>query len=188
MASSGRGSKQKGSSYELKVAKELAEWSGENVHRVPQSGGGGARFGSDTRMTGDIIFPVGSRNSFVYECKKREGSTLEHLFKNIGEIKKWWEQVVMDSRRLREHGMSPCLIFSKNRDISYVLIPYSDDVYEKLDKHFPVSRQTVSFKDIRDEDQYFDTLLTTLDGFKSFDKVWLFDHYKDFNWDIQNPQ
>ncbi|UNA01527.1 holliday junction resolvase [Bacillus phage vB_BcgM] len=186
MASSGRGSKVKGSTYELKVAKELSEWSGENVHRVPQSGAGGYSWGADSRMNGDVVFPVGSRNSFVYELKKREGWDLSHLFKNIGQIKEWFSQVVTDSRRMKSHGMSPCLIFSKNRDISYVVIPYSDDVYDKLNKHFPVSRQTISFKNIREEDEYFDTLLTTLDGFKSFEKAWLFEHYQDFEWDIQN--
>jgi hypothetical protein len=188
MASSGRGSKNKGSAYELKLAKELSKWSGEPVHRVPQSGAGGATWGSDSRMNGDIVFPVGSQNSLVYEAKKREGWGIHHLFLNIGEVKTWWEQVVMDSRRMKEHGMSPCLIFSKNRDKDYVLLPYVDKIYTQLNKSFPVSRQTVYFDNIRGDTQYFDTLLTTLDGFTSFDPISLFSVYKDLDWDYQNTE
>lgn len=186
MASSGAGSKQKGSGYELKLAKALTKWSGEQVHRVPQSGAGGATWGADSRMNGDIVFPVGSKNSFVYEAKKREGWGLHHLFLNIGDIKGWLMQVVMDSRRMESHGMSPCLIFSKNRDKDYVLIPYVQEVYEALDKNFPVLRQTVSFPNIRGEEQYFDILLTTLDGFTSFKPEYLFDVYRNLDWDSQN--
>jgi len=188
MASSGRGSKTKGSGYELKISKLLADWSGEPVHRVPQSGAGGHTWGADSRMNGDIVFPVGSKNSFVYECKKREGFEIAHLFKGTGEIKKWYEQVIMDSRRMAEYGMSPCLIFSKNRDINYVLIPYVEGIYFALDQNYPVSRQTISFSDIRGDVQYFDTLLTTLDGFTSFDKEYLFDTYRNLDWDAYADQ
>ncbi|ASR79582.1 holliday junction resolvase [Bacillus phage Kamfam] len=186
MASQGRGAKQKGASAELKIAKILGEWSGENVHRVPQSGAGGTRFGTDTRMVGDITFPVNSQNCFVYESKKQEGWELANLFKGTGKIKEWFNQVVDDARRMKSLGMSPCLMFSKNRDIIYVLIPYTDEFYEVLDKSFPVSRQTVSYKDLRDEEQSFDTLLTTIEGFTSVDKYWLFDLYRNLEWDIRN--
>ncbi|AIW03287.1 holliday junction resolvase [Bacillus phage Mater] len=186
MASSGRGSKQKGSSYELKLAKALSKWSGEQVHRVPQSGAGGHTWGADSRMNGDIVFPVTSNNSFIYEAKKREGWGLHNLFLNNGEIKTWFEQVVMDARRMAEHGMSPCLIFSKNRDKDYVLLPYVVEIYLALNKKYPVSRQTVTFDNIRGETQYFDTLLTTLDGFTSFDKEYLFAMYRNLDWDWQN--
>lgn len=186
MASSGRGSKQKGANFETKLANELSEmWNGK-FNRVPASGG--LRWGSDMRVVGDIIPPLGMKFPFVVEAKKREGFDLSHLFKNIGQIKEWYQQVVLDARRVKVHGLSPMLVFSKNREIMYVLIPFSDDVYEKLDKHFPVSRQTVSYKNIRDEDEYFDTLLTTMDGFKSLDTTFLWETYHEFPWDIQNPQ
>lgn len=188
MASSGAGSKAKGANYERVIAKKLSEWSGEPVHRVPQSGAGGATWGEDSRMNGDLVFPVGSKNSFVYEAKKREGWGLHHLFLNIGEIKTWFEQVVNDSRRMAKYGMSPCLIFSKNRDKDYVLIPYVQEIYDKLDKKYPVSRQTVSFDNIRGETQYFNTLLTTLEGFTSFEPDYLFSVYRDLDWDYQNKR
>ncbi|UGO47687.1 hydrolase [Bacillus phage vB_BanH_McCartney] len=186
MASSGKGSKVKGSKYELDIAKKLAAWTGEQVHRVPQSGAGGSTWGADSRMNGDIVFPVGSKNSFIYECKKREGWGLHNLFLGTGQIKEWFEQVVMDSRRMEKFGMSPCLIFSKNRDKDYILIPYVEEVYEQLDKKYPVSRQTVQFKNIREEEQYFDTILTTLDGFTAFSPTYLFGVYQDLDWDWQN--
>ncbi|AMB18687.1 RusA-like Holliday junction resolvase [Bacillus phage Eldridge] len=188
MASSGRGSKIKGSGYELKLAKLLTKWSGEQVHRAPQSGAGGHTWGADSRMNGDIVFPVESENSFVYEAKKREGWGLHNLLLGTGEIKTWFEQVVMDSRRMAKYGMSPCLIFSKNRDKDYVLLPYVEDVYFALDQNYPVSRQTVSFSNIRGDVQYFDTLLTTLDGFMSFDKKYLFDTYRNLDWDAYADQ
>ncbi|ANY29386.1 putative resolvase [Bacillus phage PK16] len=187
MASTGRGSKTKGSGYELKTAKTLSAWSGEQVHRVPQSGAGGHTWGSDSRMNGDIVFPVGSKNPFVYECKKREGWEMHHLFLNIGQIKVWWEQVVTDARRMKEHGMAPCLIFSKNRDKDYVLIPYIPEVFNTLliNKH-PVSLQRVRYDNIRGEEQNFDTILTTLEGFTSFAPAEIFALYQGINWDIHN--
>jgi len=186
MASSGSGSKSKGSKYELDISKSLSKWTGESVHRAPQSGAGGHTWGADSRMNGDIVFPVESHNSFVYECKKREGWDLRHLFLGTGEIKTWFEQVVNDSRRMKKHGMSPCLIFSKNRDKNYILIPYVESVYNNLDKSYPVSRQTISYENIRDETQYFDTILTTLEGFTSFNPTELFAMYKNLDWDWQN--
>ncbi|AGT13408.1 holliday junction resolvase [Bacillus phage Troll] len=182
----GKMSKTKGAGYENKIAKELSDMWGGKFSRVPASGG--LHWGSDQRVAGDIIPPLGMKFPFVVECKKREGFDLSHLFKNIGQIKDWFQQVVMDSRRLKVHGVSPLLIFSKNREISYILLPYSDEVYDKLNKHFPVSRQTVSFLDIREEENYFDTLLTTMDGFKSLDLTFLWETYHEFPWDIQNPQ
>lgn len=187
MASSGRGSKQKGSSYELKLAKALSKWSGEQVHRVPQSGAGGHTWGADSRMNGDIVFPVESKNSLIYEAKKREGWGLHNLFLGTGEIKTWFEQVVMDARRMKKYGMSPCLIFSKNRDKDYVLLPFVQEVYDiLLNNRYPVSRQTVTFDNIRGDAQYFDTLLTTLEGFTSFKPSYIFSLYQDLNWDWQN--
>lgn len=187
MASSGKGSKVKGSKYELDIAKKLAVWSGEQVHRVPQSGAGGSTWGADSRMNGDIVFPVGSKNSFVYECKKREGWGLHNLFLGTGQIKEWWEQVVTDARRMKEHGMAPCLIFSKNRDKDFILIPYIPAIYEFLTVNgYPAAIQRVSFDNIRKEPQYFDVILTTLEGFTAFDPTFLFDSYRDLNWDVHN--
>ncbi|QEG13731.1 putative holiday junction resolvase [Bacillus phage vB_BspM_MarvelLand] len=187
MASSGKGSKVKGSKYELDIAKKLAAWSGEQVHRVPQSGAGGATWGADSRMNGDIVFPVGSKNSFVYECKKREGWGLHNLFLGTGQIKEWWEQVVTDARRMKEHGMAPCLIFSKNRDKDYILIPYVPGIYGDLIMgNHPAAIQRISFDNIRKEPQYFDVILTTLEGFTSFEPAHIFEVYQGMEWDVHN--
>ncbi|ADH03207.1 RusA-like Holliday junction resolvase [Bacillus phage W.Ph.] len=186
MASQGRGARNKGSGFELKTAKELSRWSNENVQRVPQSGAGGFRFGSDMRMSGDITFPVGSKNVFVYECKKHEGWHLGHLFMNQGDIKKWWEQVVTDARRCADIGLVPCLMFSKNRDNTYVLLPFKQEVYDELSGKYPVSRQNVYYLDVADERQEFDTILMTLDGFTSYNKNIIWDHYRGIDWDVLN--
>lgn len=183
----GRKSKTKGSAYELKIAKELSKWTGENVHRVPQSGAGGHTWGADSRMNGDIVFPVGSKNSLIYECKKIEGWGFHHLLLNIGQIKEWWEQVVLDSRRMKEHNMSPCLIFSKNRDKDYVILPYSSSLFYKLQSmKLPASTQQIITTNIRDEEQYFDVLLTTLESITQLEPEYIFDLYRNTEWDLLN--
>lgn|SRR5699024_2757826 len=179
----GRRSKQKGNAYELKIAKELSKWWGGKFSRVPASGG--LHWGSDQRVAGDIIPPVNSNFPFVVECKKREGFTLHNLFLNTGQIKEWYNQVVLDARRV---NLTPILIFSKNRDKDYILIPYVEDVYFKLDKEYPVSRQTVMFDNIREETQYFDTMLTTLEGLESLDTKYVVDTYTNIDWDWQNKK
>ncbi len=179
-------SRDKGSSYERKVAKILTEWTGEEVHRVPASGG--LRWGADQRVAGDIVFPANSSNSFVYECKKREEIELKHLFLNIGSIKDYWQQVVTDSRRMKEHGMSPCLIFSKNRDKDYVIIPYVEHIFKQLQAtNHPVANQYISFEDKDGLTNRFDVILTTLDALTSF--VYpseIFDTYRNLDWDKEN--
>ncbi|AXF41917.1 holliday junction resolvase [Bacillus phage Saddex] len=186
MASQGRGARNKGSGFELKMAKELSAWSGENVQRVPQSGAGGFRFGSDMRMNGDITFPVGSGNVFVHECKKQEGVEVKDVFMSGGKIKSYWEQVVTDARRCADIKLVPCLIWSKNRDKVYFIMPYVEEVYNELAGKFPVSRQLIKFLDIREEEQQFDTLMTTLEGFTSFDKNVIWDYYRGIDWDVLN--
>ncbi len=181
-------SKAKGSNYELKISKILSEWTGEDVHRTPQSGAGGYTWGADSRMNGDIVFPVDSNNSFVYELKKREGWDFKHLLLNTGQIKEWWKQVVTDARRMKEHGMSPCLIFSKNRDKDYVIIPYVENIFKQLQAaNHPVANQYISFEDENGKTNRFDVILTTLDALTSF--VYpsdIFDTYKNLDWDKEN--
>ncbi|GAA0348287.1 hypothetical protein GCM10008931_44470 [Oceanobacillus oncorhynchi subsp. oncorhynchi] len=178
----------KGSSYERKIAKILSEWTGETCHRVPQSGAGGVRWGSDSRMNGDIVFPVDSNNSFVYELKKREGWDFKHLLLNTGQIKEWWKQVITDARRMKEHGMSPCLIFSKNRDKDYVIIPYLENIFKHLQAaNHPISNQIIWFKDEDGKVNRFNVMLTTLDALTSFiNPSYIFDTYKNLDWDKEN--
>lgn len=177
-------SKQKGSTYERRVAKLMTDWWGGEFSRVPASGG--LRWGADQRVAGDIVPPLRSNFPFVIECKKHEGWGLHNLLLNTGPIRTWWEQVILDCTRMAEHGMAPCLVFSKNRDKDYILIPYVEDVFNLLASKHPVSRQIVEYNNIRDETQYFDTLLTTFEGLSSLSKEYIQETYQGIEWNNLN--
>ena len=114
-------SKQKGSGYELKIAKLLSSWWGEEFHRTPCSGG--LKWKEDNRVAGDIVTPTGSIFPFSIECKKREEWKFMHLIKGTGEIEDYWEQCTGDSDRV---GLKPMLIFSKNFSPNYFMIRTED--------------------------------------------------------------
>lgn len=177
--------RQKGSTYERKIAKVLSEWTGEDVHRSPSSGG--LRWGSDQRVVGDIVFPVDSKNSFVYELKKREEDHLKNLFLGTGKIKEYWQQVVTDSRRMKEHGMSPCLIFSKNRDKDYVVIPYVRAIFDLLFlESLPVVNLHISYIDKDNNANKFNVMLITLDALTTLNHEEVFNTYRNLDWDSEN--
>lgn len=164
MASQGRGARQKGSGYELKIAKEFSKWWGGQFSRTP--GSGSLHWGSDQRIAGDIVPPQGMDFPFVIECKKHEGWTLENVFLNTGEPKDWWSQVVTDARRVK---LIPMLIFSRNRAKDYIMIPYTDWLYTRLKKEGNnVMRTIVTIKNIRGEEQHFDVLVTTYEMLSTF--------------------
>lgn len=102
-------SKNKGSSYELKIAKLLSEWWGEEFHRTPMSGG--LHWKEDNRVAGDIVTPPNSIFPFSIECKKRESWKLDDLLKTNTEIDSYWYQCVRDARAVK---LKPMVIFSKN--------------------------------------------------------------------------
>lgn len=162
----GKKSKQKGSSYELKIAKMLSKWwGGGDFHRVPASGG--LHWGSDQRVAGDIIPPQGSDFPFVVECKKREEWTMDHVLLDIGQPRTWWEQVVSDARRVKLH---PILIFSRNRAKDFVMLPYSEQAYRvltEIEGATDVMITPTSFDNIRGEKQVFKVIVTTYDTFTS---------------------
>lgn len=114
-------SKAKGSSYELKVAKILSQWWGEEFHRTPMSGG--LHWKADNRVAGDIVTPPDSLFPFSVECKKREEFTFEQILKGTGDVEKWWKQCIGDCKRV---SMKPMLIFSKNFAPNYLMIDYVD--------------------------------------------------------------
>lgn len=117
----GINSKAKGTSYELKIAKVLSSWWGEEFHRTPMSGGLGWK--ADNRVAGDIVTPVSSVYPWTTELKNREAWDFSHLLKGTGDIEKYWQQVVNDS----EHsGLRPLLIFHKNFSPNYVMM-YKED-------------------------------------------------------------
>lgn len=128
-------SKAKGSSYELKIAKALGAWYGEDFNRVPASGG--LRWGDDNRVAGDIATPVDSNFPFTVECKKREKWDLEQVLKGTGDVESWWLQSTSDSIRVNTR---PLLIFSKNFAPDFLMITLEDFdeiLHKKAEKQIP---------------------------------------------------
>lgn len=109
---SAKRSKNKGSSYERKIAAKFSTWSGEVIKRTPQSGGWGS--GSDFGVSGDLVC---ANPSFFYhiECKKREGWGLEDLLTGVRKrhsksIIEWWDQTT----KTCPAGKLPMLVFARN--------------------------------------------------------------------------
>ena len=122
-------SKQKGSEFELKVAKLLTKWSGEQFHRTPMSGA--LHWANDNRVVSDIVPPqslVDAGWPYSIECKKVETSwEISSYIEGTAVFWKHWKQCYEDSQR--EH-MVPLLVFNKNyRDI-YVAM--TTEVYVQL--------------------------------------------------------
>lgn len=179
MASSGAGSKRKGSSYERAIAKKFSAWWGGTFARTP--GSGSLHWGSDQRVAGDIIAPQGMDFPFVIEAKKREGWLMEHVLLDIGDPRQWWAQVVGDARRV---GLVPILVFSKNRAKDFVMLPYDSWLYGRLlflgNDHM---RTTVTIKNVRDEIQKFDVIVTTFDTLSKISPDDLRDYANSVEWD-----
>jgi len=179
MASVGRGSRQKGAAFELKMSKKISKWWGGTFSRTP--GSGSLHWGNDQRVAGDIVPPQGMDFPFVIECKKHEGFTIENVMLNTGEPSSWWQQVITDSRRV---GKVPMLIFSRNRAKVFVMIPYDEKLYSLLSKiGTAVMRTTVDTKNIRDEVQKFDVLITTYDVITQVPIPKLKSYAKNVDWD-----
>jgi Holliday junction resolvase len=180
----GKMSKNKGAGYELKIAKLLSPWWGGGFSRVPASGG--LHWGSDQRVAGDIIAPQGLDFPFVIECKKREEWTMDHVLLNIGQPRDWWKQVVEDARRVK---LVPLLIFSRNRAKDFVMLPYDEEMYGALFiESNEVMRTSISFNNIRDEEQVFDVLVTTYDAFSTLDIDYVRSYARRVDWDFYKDQ
>jgi len=178
-------SKNKGSTYERKIAKYLSSWWGGNFSRTPASGG--LRWGTDNRIAGDIVAPPEADFPFVTELKNREGWLMEHILLDIGQPKEWLAQVISDARRVKR---TPMLIFSRNRAKDFIMVPYTHWLYGQLNalQTYDVMQTKVTIKTIRDEVQVFDMIVTTLD---TFTKVPIEDlkHYgKTVEWDAYADQ
>lgn len=169
----------KGSTYERKIAKVLADWSGEEVNRVPRSGGGGVAWQGDTRMVGDLTFPIDSKNPFVYEMKKQEGWKMRHVITGQGAIPSWWEQAVGDTLLLHSTGKIgvPLLVFSQNRDRDYVAMPFMEKYFNLVFPQMESARMRIKGKE-----GLYDVIVMTLDTFITLDKDELFEDYAGYDW------
>ena len=128
--------KKKGSSFELKICKEIAEAIGEpyggRIRRTPGSGALVCR--------ADIYVHKDIRHKFNWflELKKRENIRLEHLFKPNNYLLKWYkdskEKLQIDPEY--DPMTTPsALVFSKNQMSPFILMSREDfattDVFEK---------------------------------------------------------
>lgn len=115
-------SKNKGSSFERKIAALLTAWSGMEFHRTP--GSGSLHWKDDNNVTGDIVAPFNINFPISIECKKHEVDwEIDKLLIGTSSIWKFWRQACEDS--LRHEAKEPFLIFSKNRREIYLMMHYS---------------------------------------------------------------
>jgi len=169
-------SKQKGNTFERKIAKVLGDWWGFKFSRTPQSGG--SHWLADNNAVGDIVAPPQANFPLVIECKHRENWTIENIMLNNKDPHTWWEQVITDSNRI---GKAPCLIFTRNRANTFVALPYIESVYEDVrDTGEPIMRTDFITENIRKDKQYFDVMIMTIDTLTSFKTSYIKYHYDDF--------
>lgn len=163
IATAGRGAKNKGSAYELKMAKSLSAWWGEDFHRTPNSGAWSSTHNSDMQA-GDIITPEKAKFPFVVECKNHEGWTLENVIMNTGNHRDWYEQVVGDALRVKK---VPFLLFHRNFSDDFVTLPYSAHVEAKFKStnNYYAKHQLVKYNKMLGIDKTFDVITVGLAEF-----------------------
>lgn len=167
MASTGRGSQNKGSQFERTIAKQLSSWWGYTFYRSP--GSGSLHWSSSTNTGGDIVAPLEAGFPFVVECKNHEDWTIENLFLNNKEPKAWWKQVVSDAL---EYDKIPMLIFTRNRAKKFVTLPYNKELVKHIEsREFPCMVSNIEFKDDYGDYHCYKTMTTILEAVTSFRPV-----------------
>lgn len=194
----GRGKQSKGKNFERKVAKEFSLHYKTNVSRTAYSG---ATRGIETQynhsdqtgnmgFVGDLFFPADHPMSiFNYELKNHDSVKFTQFFNSNGEIPSFMEQVTTDSSRLGGVGHTvPCLIIHIKRENDYALFPFKASVYQVLAKeHDNVLATMISYTQERTETiNRYNMIVTTLDNFMSLDPDFMYQQYKNFNWDSLN--
>jgi len=159
---SGKLSKNKGASYELKMSKYFSKWSGRDFYRTPGSGSWSSQRMAQDNQSGDIVAPSDIKFPFSVELKHHEGFTLDSFVRSIGEIPSFYTQNVGDAVRSEK---VPMLIVHKNYAPNYVSVPYSKSIERNMkENHLPYMITTVLFKDyLTDTDIYMDVLVMVLE-------------------------
>lgn len=127
MASVGRGARNKGSNFELKIAKQLTAWANGKAEfsRTFNSGAFSSTHGK-LESSGDIeteaLWP------FSMELKNHESFTsLDTLYHSQANIQSFWNQNLGDAVRVSK---VPMLITHRNRSKAYVTLPYSPVIHK----------------------------------------------------------
>lgn len=114
-------SRNKGYSYERKIAKVFTKWTGFECKRTPASGGWAKTGDITPKNPEDMInFPL------CVELKKRERWSFADLIKGSKlktGILSWWEQCITDAQTSNK---IPLLVFSRNLDINYACMYLED--------------------------------------------------------------
>lgn len=112
MASRGKGAREKGASYERKVAKILEERTGIKLERTPLSGGF-AKSNTSSALKGDIntIDPTVDLHLHI-ECKNQKKWAL----------RSWYKQAESDCPKDKK----PIVVFHEDRGKDFVMIELGD--------------------------------------------------------------
>lgn len=99
----------KGKSFELKVAHTLSDWTGQEFHRTPASGA--LRWKNNKQVVSDIVPPPAMDWIVSIECKCVEYPwELDKLLTHKSLFWKHWGQCTGDADR---ENMVPMMVFSK---------------------------------------------------------------------------
>lgn len=107
--------KEKGSSFERYIAKELTQWTGIEFTRTPQSGAG--------KVKGDVFTARDSSWPFVMECKAVESLKIDDLFRRKGKLYNIFKKVESECI----DGQLPMLFWKVNNQPTLV-ISYLDSM------------------------------------------------------------
>lgn len=166
----------KGSKYERAIAKKLSEWTGVSYSRTMSSGAAGSEHGSDARLIGDIFSPIGYPDPFNYECKNHDDVTIKNIVWGTGELNQFMEQVITDSHRA---DTIPVLIMHINHEADYVMLPYSNYLYQELSRKNELAFRVYNGYQDKRLEQYIsvDWLVTTMKGLLTLDSTEIFNTY-----------
>jgi len=126
----GAAAKKRGNSLETATAKDLSEWSGRTFRRTPASGAWSAaeQFG----VNADVI-STWDKWHYIVECKYYNSPwTIENLLTNTAKFPMWVAQAVREGQASDAPFM---LVFRRNYVKSFVLMPYTDKLIEKLPQY-----------------------------------------------------
>jgi hypothetical protein len=110
MAKQGKGARNKGSSFENKVAKLFSKWTGFRIKRTPMSGG----FSKEGSYAGDLNCVLPEESSifpFIVECKNQECWSFDNILVAKNKIFNFWDQAADEGEKA---GKIPLLIVTKN--------------------------------------------------------------------------
>lgn len=115
----GKKSKRKGSTYELKIAKIMSEWSGMTLKRTPLSGGWARE---NPEVTGDLVcVEPGKFFPLHVECKNNESWNWERALHGQGPVfNAWWIQATEECPA----NKFPILVFSQAYKNDWVMFDH----------------------------------------------------------------